>query len=307
MASLTLLEYSKSMQGTDVERAVVETFARSSMILEILPFRQIQGNAYKYNQEKALPGIAFRGINESYTPAHGIINPITESLKIAGGDLVVDKFLVDTEGVNRRAAEETMQLKALANSFQVSFFKGDTTSNVNDLDGLQSRISGNQIIDNAAATEPLSLAKLDEAIDAVMNPTHLMMNKTMRRRITQAARNTAVGGYVVHERDTFGRMVTFYNDIPIVALESISGQDDVLPFTESGSSSGTDATSIYCANIGTSMLTGIVNGGMSARDMGELETRPALLTRVEWYPGLTIMHPRAVSRTIGITDAAVTV
>src|SRR5690606_25418688 len=156
----------------------------------------------------------------------------------------VDKFIVDTEGTDRRAQEEAMQLKALANAFQVSFFKGDASSNPNDMDGLQVRISGQQIIDNDANTSALSLEKLDEAIDAVENPTHLIMNKTMRRRITQAARNPAVGGYVVQSRDDFGRWITFYNDIPIIALQDLAGFDTVLPFTEAGSSSGTDATSI---------------------------------------------------------------
>lgn len=305
MASMTLLEYAKSGQGTEIESAVIETFARSSMILEILPFRDIQGNAYKYNQEKALPGIAFRGVNEGYTPAHGVLNPVTESLKIAGGDLVVDKFLVDTEGESRRASEEAMQLKALANAFQVSFFKGDDITNPNDLAGLQIRVGSAQIVDNDANTSPLSLEKLDEAIDLVMNPTHLFMNKTMRRRITQAARNPSVGGYIVQQRDEFGRWITFYNDVPIVALEDIAGMDTVLPFTEAGSSSGTDATSIYCGSIGEGMVMGIQNGSMEVRDLGEMESRPAYLTRVEWYPGITVMHPRAISRVMGITNGAV--
>ena len=160
MASMTLLEYSKTGQGTEVEMAVIETFARSSMILEVLPFRNIAGNALKYNQEKALPGIAFRGI-KGYTASHGIVNPVVESLKIAGGDLIVDKFIVDTEGPDRRAQEEAMQLKALANAFQVSFFKGDATANPNDMDGLQSRVAGQQIIENDPATSDLSLEKLD--------------------------------------------------------------------------------------------------------------------------------------------------
>ena len=49
------------------------------------------------------------------------------------------------------------------------------------------------------------------------------MNKTMRRRITQAARNPAVGGYVVQSRDDFGRWITFYNDIPIIAVRPFGG------------------------------------------------------------------------------------
>lgn len=306
MASMTLLEYSKTGEGTELQRAIVETFARSSMILEIIPFRNIAGNALRYNQEKALPGIAFRGINEGFTPSHGITNPVVESLKIAGGDLKVDKFLVDTEGGATRGLQEAMQLKSLANAFQVSFFKGDTQTNANDLDGLQVRIGGTQEIVNEVGGGALSLEKLDEAIDAVMTPTHLFMNKTMRRRITQAARNTAVGGFIVQDRDQFGRWITFYNDIPIIPLEDVAGQDNVLPFTEVSKDGAVSVcTSIYIASVGEGMLMGIQNGGMSVRDLGEMETQPALLTRIEWYPGLTIMHPRAVARLRDITNLAV--
>lgn len=308
MASMTLLEYSKTGTGTELQQAIVETFARSSMILEILPFRNISGNALRYNQERALPGIAFRGINEPFVASHGITNPVVESLKIAGGDLIVDKFLVDTEGGDTRGLQESMQLKSLANAFQVSFFKGDTQSNANDLDGLQNRVGGSQEIVNVVGGGALSLAKLDEALDLVMSPTHLFMNKTMRRRITQAARNTAVGGFIVQERDDFGRWVTFYNDIPIVALEDVAGQDNVLPFTETSANGATVInTSIYVASVGEGMLMGIQNGGMQVRDLGEMETQPALLTRIEWYPGLTIQHPRAVARLRDIQDLAVTV
>lgn len=306
MASMTLLEYAKAGQGTEFESAVIETFARSSMILEILPFRNIAGNALRYNQEKALPGIAFRGVNQGYTASYGILNPVVETLKIAGGDLKVDKFMVDTEGPGTRALQEAMQLKALANAFQVSFMKGDASSDPNDLDGLQNRVTGTQKITNSTNGGALSLAKLDEAIDAVMNPTHLIMNKTMRRRLTQAARNTSVGGFIVQQRDEFGRWITFYNDIPIVPLEDVAGLDSVLPFSETCGNTSTN-TSIYPVSFGPGMLEGIQNGSMQVRDLGEMETLPALLTRIEWYPGITIYHPRAVARLEGVQDLAVVV
>ena len=38
-----------------------------------------------------------------------------------------------------------------------------------------------------------SIVKLDEAIDAVESPTHLIMTKAMRRIITAAARTSTVG------------------------------------------------------------------------------------------------------------------
>jgi hypothetical protein len=69
-------------------------FARASDLLMALPFKDIQGNAYQYNREGALPGVAFRGVNESYTASTGIINQLVEALRIAGGDLDVDTFII---------------------------------------------------------------------------------------------------------------------------------------------------------------------------------------------------------------------
>ena len=56
------------------------------------------------------------------------------------------------------------------------------------------------------------------------------------------------------------------------------------------------------------MLTGIqgaVNGqyGISSRDLGELETKPAFRTRVDWYCAIAVYHGRAAARLSGITDA----
>jgi hypothetical protein len=45
---------------------------------------------------------------------------------------------------------------------------------------------------------------------------------------------------------------------------------------------------------------------MEARDLGELQTKPAMRTRVEWYAGIAMFHGRAAARLRGISNAAVT-
>ena len=44
---------------------------------------------------------------------------------------------------------------------------------------------------------------------------------------------------------------------------------------------------------------------MTARDLGELESKPVFRTRVEWFSGLTCYHGRAAARLGGIKDAPV--
>lgn len=306
--SLTLLEASKTMQGTDRERGVVELFARTAPILSVLPIRGISGNALSYSQEKTLPGIAFRGVNESYTESTGILNPITESLKIAGGDVKVDNFIIKTEGGDSRAIQEAMKIKALSQDWQQSFFKGDAVADAKDLHGLQSRIVGNQLIANGSTSggDPLSLIKLDEVIDTALGTTHLAMNKALARRLSAAARNPNVGGYITYEKDQFGQRIMKYDDIPILIIENLAGGDDVLPFTEANPGGGAAASSsIYALTLSAGMLEGIDNGGMQVRDLGEGFDDPAMKTRIEWYAGISVRHPRAAARLNGITDAAV--
>lgn len=305
--ALTLLEAAK-LSPDPVQSAVIEMFARQSDILAALPFETIPGGAVTYNREGALPGVAFRGVNESYTESTGVINPITDSVVIAGGDLDVDRFLIETRGAQQRAVQTEMKVKNIADSWTTKFIKGDSTSDPREFDGLQARLTGNQLIEAGSTNggDALSLAKLDQLIDAVDNPTHLIMSKAMRRRLSAAARLYTVGGYVTYDLDAFGRRVMFYNDLPILVAYSQNGGTEPLGFTEVGSGGATaTATSIYCVSLGSGRLSGIQNGGMSVRDLGEQDSKPVFRTRVEWYAGIALWHGRAAARLRGISDAAV--
>ena len=54
-----LVEYAKTTDNPRVS-AVVEEFARTSPVLELLPFKEVVGSAFTYSKEERLPGIAFR-------------------------------------------------------------------------------------------------------------------------------------------------------------------------------------------------------------------------------------------------------
>jgi len=313
--SLTLVEAAKLMAngGETIRASVISMFARASDILMALPMKDIAGNAYAYNREGSLPAVAFRGVNESYTASTGTINPLVESLRICGGDLDVDTFIMRTGGSAVRAAHEEMKVKALAAELTRVIIKGDSATQPREFDGLQARLTGTQLI--AAGTtdagDALSLAKLDELVDAVTQPSALIMNRTIRRRLSAAARLATVGGYITYDLDAFGRRVTRYNDIPILVAYSDNGGTEPLLFDEEGDILGTPggatSTSIYCVGFGDGLVTGIQNGIMDVRDLGELDDSPLFRTRVEWFAGLCIEHGRAAARLGGISNAAVVV
>lgn len=306
--ALTLVEASKLYAGDPVRSAIIEMYARNSDILRVLPFENIDGSAYRYNREQTLPGVGFRGVNEGYTESTGILNPITEPLVIAGGDLDVDKFIIDTMGASQRSTQEELKVKALSLNWTLKAFKGDQTSEPREFDGLQVRCVGNQLIaeGSTAGGDVLTLAKLDELIDAVTDPMYLAFNKTIRRRLTAAARTYTVGGFITYDQDEFGRTQTVYNDLPILIVDEDNTGTQILPFTEAAASGTSQCTSLYCLSLGSGMLTGIQNGTMDVRDLGELEDKPCLRTRVEWYCGLAVLHGRAVARLRYVKDGAVT-
>jgi hypothetical protein len=306
--ALTLIEAAKKESGNVLRSAIIELYAGSSDILRVLPWVNISGNALKYNREGNLPGVGFRGVNEAFSASTGVLNPITEPLVIAGGDLDVDRFIIQTMGMGQRAMHEAMKVRALALAFTRKFLKGDMLSDPREFDGLQTRVTGNQLIaaGSTANGTPLSLLKLDEAIDQTLNPTHLIMNKAMARRLTVAARTPSVGGQIDYTVDEFGKRVTHYNGLPIITVDLDNDGVSILPFTEAATSGTATATSIYVVSLGGEGLNGIQNGGIDVRDLGELQTAPVFRTRVEWFPGLAVFNGRAVTRLWSISDAPAT-
>lgn len=312
--ALTLLEAAKiaANNGEALRSGVIEMYARSSPILGALPFEDIAGNALRYNREDLLPGVGFRGVNEGYTESTGILNPLTEPLLIAGGDLDVDVFITTTMGQNQRSTQEALKVKSLAAYWTWAFIKGDGASDPRQMDGLQVRVgTGAQSIPAGTTTlgDALSLAKLDEAIDLVANPTHIICNKTIRRRLTAASRLATVGGFITYEIDQFGRRIEMYAGLPLLVVEEDNAGNLILPFTEASNNAtpGAAACSLYVVSIGPGMLTGIQSGPMQVRDLGEQQAKPAFRTRCEWYAGIAAFHGKCVSRLWSIKDAAVVV
>jgi len=301
--ALTILEASKINSGDVKKDAIIEMFPRNSDILRVLPFEDIAGGALAYDQEGSLPGVGFRGINEAYAESVGILNPQTEVLRIAGGDLDVDKALIKTRGMSVRSTHEAGKVKAMALHFTGKFVNGNSQTDTREFDGIRQRIGGDQLHTAGTNGAAASLFQLQDMIDSVDSPNYLMMSKQMRNRLSVAARS-GVGGDITYSLDEFGRQVTEYNGIPILIADMDNLGAKIIDFNETtGSSSVT--TSIYALSIGDNMLSGIQNGSIEVTDLGELDSKPVLRTRVEWLASMAVFHGRAAGRYRGILNAAV--
>jgi hypothetical protein len=306
--ALTSLEAGKLGREESLKAGIVEIF-REGKLFAAMPQLSVAGTGIHYNLEDTLPGIGFRGVNEAYAESTGIINPQSEALKIFGGDLDIDLALEAMQGAEIRTAQVAMKVKAARLRLEKTLIKGDSTSNVNEFDGLQARIpsGSSQLITNAANGGGLSLAALDELIDAVdetVGSPVLVMNRGLRRRLSAAARVASAVGNLTYGQDALGRQQYSYNGVPIIDIDHDETGTAIMPFSETQGSSSA-CSSVYCVAAGANGATLITNGGIQVRDLGEIDSKPVRRIRVEAYLGMAVFHPRAIARLAGVTDAAV--
>lgn len=303
--AVTIVEASKHLPPAETLRAaLIQVFAPQNAILEAMPFETINGNALKYTIEQALPGVAFRGVNDSYTESTGVINPVTESLMIVGGELDVDNYIIRTMGEDQRASQVSMKLKALAHNVGHRIIKGDSQTDQREFDGLQARLAGAQVINpSTSVTTPvnLSFAVLDEAADAVDNPTHYIMTRQMGRSMSVASRTTGTSGFITFDLNEMGRRVMQYNGIPIIFADRNQDLFATLDNSETDfGGSGAASTSVYCVSFADGGVVGLQDQLPRVTDFGEIQAKPVHRVRVEWYAGMAVMGPRAASRVKGI-------
>jgi hypothetical protein len=289
------LEQAAKLSTDTLQRGVIETFARTSPVLELLPFMTIAGNSYQYNQEETLPNVEFRDINQGYTESSGTVKQKQESLVMLGGDVDVDKFIAKTLGNvnNQRAIQTNMKVKKLSKQFTHTFFKGDKGANQLAFNGLDVRLAGDQTI--SAGSAALTLAKLHELLDMVEGGADaLFMSKAMRRELQALLEGQT--HYVQVGKDNFGRPIEFFGDVAIRTVE-----DDILPFNEGV---GTNEGSIYAVKFGAQeAISGLTNGGVMVEDLGEIDAKPVYRTRIEFYCGMADFHPKAAARLEGVVRA----
>lgn len=303
---MTLLEYAKGAGLNTKRGTIIELFAMAP-ILGAMAFETVKGTGVDYDQEAALPGVAFRGINEEYTASAGVINPMHDPLKIAGGTLDVDSALIKMMGEAVRAKHEAMKVKALSLKIAKMIIKGDSQANPKEFDGLQRRLANDQKIAVTANTTDsvgaLTLAKLDEAIDNTDNPTHLIMNKKLRRLLTQASRTSTIGGLISFTTDNWGRQVANYAGLPILEAGKDETNTDIIPLTEVAGDAGADATSLYVVSFSDGHVEGIQNGPIEVKDLGLTDSGVIYRTLVEWLVGMALYHPKGATRLWNISTA----
>jgi hypothetical protein len=305
--ALTLEEATK-LSNDMLLQGVVETIVKDSPVLQRLPFIEIVGNGLTYNQEKTLPSIDFYNVGDEWAESTPTFEQITANLKIMGGDADVDNFLKSTRSniQDLEAAVIELKAKALRDKFEEVFIYGDATGDPKQFDGLRKLIdtesAGDQVIAMGDAGATLTLAKLDELIDAVKSgkPDMLLMSRRSRRKINALVR--AAGGMTETDRDQWGNFIQLWDGVPIGVNDWILDTHTVSGGVETGTTGGT-CSIIYAVQFGEGALSGLTSPGyLQAEPVGPLENKDASRTRVKWYVSLALFSSVKAAALIGVKD-----
>ena len=269
-----------------VDQMVVDTFQRSSLLLDRLTFDNAISPgtggstlAYGYIQLKTPSTAAVRTINTEYTANEAKREEKTTKAIIMGGSFEIDRVIQNTSGaIDELSFQAEQKIKATANYFHNLVVNGTSASSgsgyvTNTFDGLRKLLinTSNEMtsitdLSTPAAMDANSMAFLDE-LDEFLSVLDgqsdmLMMNNKMLAKIRAAARRA---GYYERTKDDFGRVVEYYNGIALMDMgKYYNGTNSVDVMADVAATSNKEGTSsIIAVQFGLDAFHGISPTGTS--------------------------------------------
>jgi hypothetical protein len=311
--SITLAESAK-LSNDVLLQGVIETIIKDSPILQVMPFVEIVGNGLTYNRETALAAATWYAPLGDWTSTTApTFDQLTATLAVLGRNADVDSFIKQTRSniQDIEAAVLELAAKSLRMEFERAFLYGcvanylGMTGDANSINGLIKLIAtgtaSSQVIAMAATGATLSLAKLDELIDAVKGgkPDLLLMSKRSRRKINALAR--AAGCNLEVGTGKLGEFAQFYNGIQIGTSDYVLDAHVLTASVETAVTGGTCST-IYALQFGEGAVCGATNGGIQVEPLGALEGKDANRNRIKWYVSLVDFCLQKRAALIGVQD-----
>ena len=302
--AISLTEF-RAMYNAPLRDGLIELIDNNSKILPLMYFIPVDDLKYEYVRRTALPTVGTRALGAEYTESNSTPARLSEPLAILGGMIKVDNQIWNKRGQAVLKSESMAMAKAAGLHFDKLFFDGDIAGNATQFDGLNVRLSGDQVIAAGTNGAQLTLPMIDDLLDRVRGSNDrkaLLMNKAHRRKLKQLM-VAAAGGAVVG--DVGGSLAT-YDGARIVEIEEDQGNSLILGFDETqGSSSVT--SSIYCVRFGGSTDDEDVQGliGSSFMDVSYQGVRGTQHYSVlDANLGVGLFHPESAARLKGILAAA---
>ena len=274
------LEEAKVGMADHVDQNVIDTFQRSSLLLDELTFDNTISPgtggstlSYGYTQLKTPATAGVRAINAEYSANEAKRVEKTTNAVIMGGSFQVDRVLQNTSGaVDELAFQLEQKIKAVANEFHYLVINGKSAGTAGagkpdgTFDGLAKMLAGtsNEIgsevdVSTADLMTKNAQAFLDEVdylLSQVDGPNMLMMNSKMLTKFRGIARRA---GYYERTKDDAGRYIETYNGVPILDLgkyyNGTASVDAVADTAATASALG--KSDIYAVSLGLDGFHGI--------------------------------------------------
>lgn len=311
----SLLDYAATVESKRLS-SIVETFARSSVILERLRMIDLDGaESYRYNVEASIGGATWRALGQDITADNGVVNPAIENPAILSRLVEMDRQR--RKKPEYRSGRLLMGSKACAAEFTKAFFDGDPASDPNQMRGINARIGTSAahfraIDENGSDANGgylnLSIDLLDEMIRYVKGrPEEKMILMDGKDQDLLGAALRLLGSDNIVQVQTDGgarvsRLTTHYNNVEIGIIEDDAAGNQILGKDETRGSDNT-TSSIYCVWFGSTEGEGLM-GLHDEEGTFEVEDRPGTATQdhtlIEGKVGMANFHPRAIARLSGI-------
>lgn len=324
------LEEAKVGMADHVDQKVIDTFQRSSLLLDKLTFDNAispgTGGStltYGYTQLKTPATAGVRAINSEYTANEAKREKKTASAIIMGGSFSVDRVLQSTSGaVDELAFQLEQKIKATANEFHYYAINGKAAGTAapgkpdGTFDGLAKLLSGasNELAsevdvstsDLATKNAQAFLDEIDYLLSQVDGANMLMMNGKMLTKFRGIARRA---GYYERTKNDAGNVIETYNGIPMVNLgKYFNGTEAVDAIADTAATaSALGKSDIYAVSLGLDGFHGIspTGTGLVHNFMPDMSQPGAVKTgEVELVAGVVLKSTLKAGVLKGIGTAA---
>lgn len=256
-----LTEWAK-LEKDPVMKGVFKEIITADFLMTMLRFKSFEGNSLKYNRELTLPSSETHQVGDTWETTKPTFTQKTASLVTVGAQSGVDLYIRDTRGSiqDPNAVNMMLMTKSLTREISRLVIQGEPEATTTEFEGLDSLTrsetrmmamdDGNIDGPGTAETE-LTMDRLDAAIDQIddgmTKPDALIMNNTMRRKLSSLARASSVSGIFENSVEMFGHKVSTYDGIPIVRTNFIT---DAEVYNDSGTWPSSTATTIFLVRFG---------------------------------------------------------
>lgn len=318
-AAYTLLDF-EQRASTKLLQAVIRTWRIKAPIMERLKWKHEPTFEIPMLRTKSLPTANWVKIGEALPNMKGQTEAYKERVYKMGGKIDMPREYPKAKSiVDERATQEQMATEAMACNFNDAFINGNPEVNEDSLVGLHYRF--NNLIADAQTVEGggfdispdtaetnwwfTILDKLDALRDTIEGDDcdAFLVDIITKERLEAAFRRS---GLLSFTKDQVGRrFMTLGEGGPLIIPMGYKGDQTskIIGHTETDTASaltGGDATSIYAVKFGEPYLAGFYFSDIRTEDKGELEDGVNVRTVVDWMPGIYHVHPRAMSRLVGI-------